>query len=127
MAPYQIDNIPNTEVRESTIHGRGLFATDRFASGAVLAALDGQFVPWDEYRASSSMEDEWNAVDGGVLLRTFRTKYFFINHSTRPNLKIESNPLRVVAREDIGGDTELTLDYREEPLPQEYLDGQTYL
>lgn len=129
MIPYKIDNIPDTEVKPSSIHGRGLYATKDFSEGKVLGYLDGQYVPWDVYNGRGQLEDEWNAVAGGVMLRTFRTKYYFINHSRTPNLQVLRDPLRIVTRQAITAGQELSLDYREEPLPDDYLEGHgaTYL
>lgn len=129
MNPYKIDNIPDTEVKPSSIHGLGLYATRDFSQGEVLTYLDGQYVPWDVYNGYAQLEDEWNAVPGGVMLRTFRTKYYFINHSRTPNLQVQRDPLRIVTRQPIGAGQELSLDYREEPLSDEYLQGHgaTYL
>lgn len=73
---------------------------------------------------------EWNALNKHTLLvRPLRTKYSYINHSRTPNTEILYNPIRVVATKDINPQDELTLDYRKEALPKEYLDGhgKTYL
>ncbi|MBT1074264.1 SET domain-containing protein-lysine N-methyltransferase [Geobacter grbiciae] len=94
--------------------------------GTTLTVLDGQHISVAEFRRFNldyaAAHCEWNAVGCGVLLvRPFRTKYGFINHSRRPNLRLERDPLRIVAATEIGKGAELTLDYRNEPLPEEYL------
>ena len=121
-----IDNIPNTKIAESAIHGKGLFSNVAIPTGAILAVLDGQLIPIVRQHIVSadicSSHCEWNAVSKDMLLvRAFRTKYSFINHSLNPNLRLEYNPLRIVVSSDLSRDDELTLDYNKEPLPEQYL------
>lgn len=129
-----IDNIPNTRISVSAIHGKGLFSTVAIPIGAILAVLDGQLIPLaKQYIVSTDIcasHCEWNAVSKDMLLvRSFRTKYSFINHSLHPNLKLEYNPLRIVVSNNLNRGDELTLDYNQEPLPDQYLKphGQHFL
>jgi hypothetical protein len=132
-----IDNICCSEIRPSSIHGLGLFATTSIPAGTILGVLDGQVMSWDDYdrivdsHAADVPEDarsyffmEWNALSEDTLLvRPFRTKYSYINHSRTPNLRLARHPLRVVTLRDVNEGEELLLDYRDEPLRKEYLDG----
>ena len=71
---------------------------------------------------------EWNALDTETLLiRPFRTKYSYINHSRSPNTMLARFPLRLTAIFDIDPGDELTIDYRREPLSDDYLRSATYL
>ena len=122
-----IDNIPNTRISESAIHGKGLFSMASIPVGAILAVLDGQLVPFSRQHVVSAdicaAHCEWNAVSKDMLLvRAFRTKYSFVNHSQCPNLRLEYNPLRIVVSRDLNSGDELTLDYNKEPLPEQYLE-----
>lgn len=124
-----IDNILNTKISKSTIHGFGLFATETIKEGAVLCVLDGQKIPFKIYEQNELIL-EWNAMPNDILLvRPYRTKYSFINHSRKPNAKLENNPLRVVTLTQIVIGEEITLDYRQEPLPKKYITshGKSYL
>ncbi len=140
-ASLVIDNITVGRIGPSAVHGRGLFATDDLVEGQILGVLDGQVMDWDFYDelvAARNLDRvlteaffmEWNALSPTTLLvRPFRTKYSFINHSRTPNLTLVPHPLRVVAKRAIKAGEELLLDYREEPLRKEYLEGHgsTYL
>jgi hypothetical protein len=116
-----VDNLLFSEIRPSTIHGDGLFATNNIIANSILGVLDGQLVPWDEQFSTAF---EWNAIsESQLLIRPLRTKYSYINHSRSPNLQLEYHPLRVTALKGIKADEELTLDYRKEPLPKTYQQG----
>ncbi len=125
-----IDNIAVGEISSSKIHGNGLFAIKDIHVGFKLAVLDGQEVPWDIYKLTPKENDdafnEWNAITPSLLLvRTFRTKYSYINHCRSPNCKVNAydGNVIVMAISNIPAGEELTLDYRMEPLPHEYLMG----
>ena len=138
-----IDNIPKGYIAPSKIHGYGLFAKIDIQKGDILCILDGQILSWDFYQKlvknlkNKVLEPyaqyffmEWNALDENTLLvRTLRTKYSYINHDRCPNTKLKKYPLQIVATRDIKKDTEITLDYRCEPLNVDYLEthGATYL
>ncbi len=137
-----VDNILFSDIKPSLIHGFGLFATEPIKKDSIVGILDGQIMPWKHYEhiENKIKNDiglygnyifmEWNAIDEDTLLvRPFRTKYSYINHSYKPNLQIKYNPIRIVAIEEIKENDELTLDYSKEPLRKEYKEGHgsTYL
>lgn len=140
---YVLDNVSFSYIKPSEIHGRGLFASQDLPEGMILGMLDGQVIPWDRYdelRAYVKEHEpdpviqflffEWNCLSETTLLvRPFRTKYSFINHSRTPNLTLVREPLRIVTLRPVKKDEEFLLDYREEPLRREYLEGHgsTYL
>lgn len=138
---HVIDNIPSGGIAPSMVHGSGLFALRPVSKGEILGVLDGQVMGWDAYdQLVTHLNDtgvrfselflEWNCLTPDTLLvRPFRTKYSFINHSRIPNLALAPFPLRVVALRDIEEGEEFFLDYRKEPLRSEYLEGhgKTYL
>ena len=126
-----VDNIKNTYIDISSIHGFGLFAKKPIQAGAILCELDGQKMDWDHYeklRKTINLGEyqdyifmEWNALDTKTLLvRAFRTKYSYINHSKAPNVEVKYNPTRIEAVKDIGEHDELVIDYSKEPLSEEY-------
>lgn len=126
-----VDNIKNTYIDISSIHGFGLFAKKPIQAGAILCELDGQKMDWSHYeklRRTINLGEyqdyifmEWNALSPKTLLvRAFRTKYSYINHSKTPNVEIKYNPIRIEAVKDISEYDELTIDYSREPLNEEY-------
>jgi len=124
-----VDNIKNTYISKSGVHGRGLFTESVIEKNTVLCNLEGQVIPYDVYEKYGFIM-EWNAItEDSLLIRTLRTKYSYINHSREPNLMIKYNPIRIVAMTDIDIGTELFLDYRKEPLNKKYIDkkGKNYL
>lgn len=138
VAKFIIDNIDDTEIKKSDIHGLGLFATKDIASGEILCILDGQLVSWESYDYMSEKHPfgkynnylfmEWNAINEHTLMiRPFRTKYSFINHSKNPNLTMRRYPITLMAMKNIKSGEELTLDYRKEPLSEKYLNNAKYL
>lgn len=138
---HVIDNIRSGRIAPSPTHGNGLFAVRPISAGEILGVLDGQVMNWDAYdqlvahlndtmTRSPELFLEWNCLSPDTLLvRPFRTKYSFINHSRTPNVALAPFPLRVVALRDIAAGEEYLLDYRQEPLRPEYLEGhgKTYL
>ncbi len=137
-----IDNIKQGQIAPSKIHGYGLFAKVDIDAMDILCVLDGQVIGWDHYikikenisNLAGSLEEyffmEWNALDEETLLvRPLRTKYSYINHSRTPNVTIQRHPLRIIAMKNISIGTEITIDYRNEPLNDEYINnhGSTYL
>lgn len=136
-----IDNIPFGYIDKSSVHGYGLFAKADLPEGMLLGVLDGQVMPWNDYdqtlvrikqhgKLAPELFFEWNALSPDTLLvRPLRTKYSFINHSRNPNLVLRGYPLHVETLRSIAKGEELFLDYRKEPLSEEYLNGHgsTYL
>lgn len=119
-----IDNLKYTYISKSNIHGRGLFANINIPKNEILGHLDGQHITWDLHK-EYNLSMEWNAIKKDLLLvRPYRTKYSFINHSRTPNLIVKYNPIRIESLKEILENEELTLDYRKEPLPDEYIENK---
>lgn len=123
-----INNIPFGVIEKSPIHSYGLFARQDIAVESAQVSLDGQIVPRRVYKSNRDMAkdpiNEWNALTTDMLLvRPRRTQYSFINHSRKPNCTTVNlgNRLHVRAITDNQRREELTLDYRLEALPPEYI------
>lgn len=127
-----IDNMKFSYIDKSEIHGFGLFANQDIDVGTVLGMLDGQEMTWDKYdELESSIKlgkyqnyifMEWNALSATTLLvRAFRTKYSYINHSKNPNVQVMHKPLRIEVIKKIKIGEEILIDYTKEPLRDSYL------
>lgn len=95
------------EARESSIHGRGCFATRPIAAAAFIGeytgrptAADGTYVLWVE-----GDDGEFHGIDGDGVLR-------WLNHSTDPNVEFDGPQLFALRDIDVG--EELTFHYGEE-------------
>ncbi|GIU17877.1 SET domain-containing protein-lysine N-methyltransferase [Shewanella sp. MBTL60-007] len=130
-----LDNIENTDIRHSELHGFGLFChAHNIECGSLLCVLDGQILTVDKYNELESklapkipnyknyffMECNYLGKNE-LLVRPLRTKYSYINHSRTPNIALHYDPLRLIALRDIRVDDELTIDYRKESLPESYV------
>ena len=106
-----IDNIKNTEIRQSKIHGKGLFATADISKNTLLCVLEGQIISVSDYNEilSSKIYSDYSFVEkykiddeyfGAMALRT---KYSFINHSDVSNVYsvVKKKKLYVFAKEKI--------------------------
>ena len=129
-----LNNIPQTEIAQSKLHGFGLFATEKINNDQVLCMLDGQVVSKEAYENIEKTIDvtslgyenyfymECNYIDGNnILARLMRTKYSYINHGREANVEVQYEPMRIVCIKDILPGDELVIDYRKEPLGEAYL------
>lgn len=114
---------PDAIPKVSLLNSIGLFACrDIPPNSTIIENLDGEIIDADQLSQRELIEAEWNAMPGGSLLwRKGRTSYGFINHSLQPNARIAWGS--VVARKFIKEGEEITLDYRDEYLPEKYLAG----
>jgi hypothetical protein len=131
--PFYVDNLRDTYVKRSAVHGFGLYADRALTAGERLGSLDGQFVDRSSFDRMVSREpfpgfggylfEEWNAISADrLLVRPFRSKYGFINHAREPNLVIarEGGSLYIDVLADVRAGAELFLDYRAESLGDAY-------
>jgi len=110
-------------VRNSAIHGRGVFATQTIKKGEVIIEYRGQRASWEvvSQRPDSDPDNpqhtfifelsDGQVIDGGRRGNAAR----WINHSCSPNCKsFEDDDCRVFieARRTIHAGDELTYDYR---------------
>ncbi len=113
----------NLYVNISNINGFGLFTRTTIRKGTKLFTLTGDIVN-KQFLKNKNFHGEWNALGSDrFLIRHERTSYGFINHSRHPNCKINTDTMTVVAIKDIFANEEILLDYREEPLPEDYING----
>ena len=105
---YSTDELtPGVECRESSIHGKGAFATRAFSVGDHVGTYvgeptddDGIHVLWIE-----TDDGEWQGIDGTGVLR-------WLNHSKNPNVEFTGPNLLAIATINQGD--ELAFHYGEE-------------
>ncbi|WP_455206693.1 SET domain-containing protein [Kaarinaea lacus] len=95
---------PLVYVKESVIHGKGLFARKTIRAGAIIGEIagepasdDGPYVLW--------LDDEKHAIE-------VQNVFKYINHNVKPNACYYDD-LTVVALRDIKKDEEITHHYGE--------------
>ncbi len=107
---------PKTEVRESAIQGKGLFATSRISKHEIVAVKGGYILTGSEWK---SLEKELGPAEIQIAEDLFiaPTKQaerdgamLYTNHSCDPNIAIQGQ-ITVVAMRDIDAGEELTHDW----------------
>lgn len=110
-------------VRNSAIHGRGVFAADKIRKGTVIIEYKGQRADWDDAmeRPDSDPDDPSHTFlfeldDGRVIdARVRGNAARWINHSCDPNcttFEDDDGRVFIEARRKIAQGEELTYDYR---------------
>jgi SET domain-containing protein len=110
-------------VRNSTIHGRGVFAAEKIKRGTVIVEYKGKRSTWDEAmeRPDSDPDDPAHTflfeIDDGRVIdaRVRGNAARWINHSCDPNCETredEKGRVFIEARRKIQPGAELTYDYR---------------
>src|SRR5215831_739650 len=108
---------PKTEVRESAIHGRGLFATADIAKNEIVAVKGGHIV--DRKTLREKITPVLGPVEiqigddlfiAPVTVQERELSMLYSNHSCDPNLGIIGE-ITFVAIRDIRADEELTHDW----------------
>jgi SET domain-containing protein len=108
--------MPRVVVKESKIHGRGLFAKEDIRAGEGILDWSGCSEALTPEGASSLPEDErkyLSFIDGQYVL--FKPPARFVNHSCDPNARATKG--RDVASRDIEEGEEITVDYVVERVP----------
>lgn len=95
-------------VKESTVHGLGLFARIDISIGTVLGELKGEFVDGDHSHVLwvQNERGEWQGFE-------VQCDFKYINHSSHPNVAYYDD-LTVVALTDIKAGDELFHNYGDE-------------
>jgi uncharacterized protein len=108
-------------VRNSPIHGRGVFARRRIPKGTRIIEYKGKLITEKEADRRYSRIHQHSphtmlfSLDGGLVIDATRhgNSARWINHSCAPNCEIEEEGHRIFieARRDIRREEELTYDY----------------
>lgn len=120
--PKFINNIKNTAVIESPVHGYGLFATSNIKKGSLLCELSGQIITKKQFEKIMSSNlypielfiEKHQISDELMMITPFRTSYSFINHSVEIENLIEVyeyGRVKVYASDDIYNGAEILSKY----------------
>ena len=105
---------PRIEVRDSPLHGRGMFARESFGSGEIALIWGGTVFSEAEVRAGKAQPGTLALVEEGIYLGdpagTPEGADFPLNHACDANLWMR-DALTLVTRDVIEEDEELTVDY----------------
>lgn len=119
-----VDNIVDTKIASSIVHGFGLFALKAFPKDSLLTYLSGQFLPDEFIQSIDTPTQEWNAVSEHIFCyRWVRTKYGYINHSRDLSnclISFDYPVVQLKTSRNIEIGEELFLDYQMEHLPAWY-------
>jgi hypothetical protein len=116
-APTNLSYIsPRASVKESAIHGQGLFAVEQIAKGEIVCVKGGYIF---DRRTLNSMPEWFQAAEiqigpdlfiGPVNEHERRGSMIFSNHSCAPNIGVQGQ-IVFVAMRDIAAGEELTHDW----------------
>jgi SET domain-containing protein len=119
------------EVRQSRVHGRGVFATNRIRKNARIIEYTGKRVPWESVPADSGdahaflfgLDDSVLVIDPSIEGNDAR----WINHSCDPNCEAieEDDRIFIYALRNIETGEELFYDYAlklDEPITKQLKD-----
>ena len=107
---------PSTEVRDSAIHGRGLFARSAIPRGEIVAVKGGHVLTAAQWRAlapeleSAEIQLAEDLFIAPVSREERHGSMLYVNHSCDPNVAIQGQ-IVLVAMRDIRPDEELTIDW----------------
>jgi SET domain-containing protein len=116
MAPLSYRS-PKTEVRESKIHGRGLFATSDIAKDEVVAVKGGHLISREQLREKVTLQlgPVEIQIDDDLFIAPITEEeregsMLYTNHSCDPNLGMRGE-ITFVAMRNIRAGEELTHDW----------------
>src|SRR4029453_957202 len=107
---------PSTEVRDSPIHGRGLFARKAIARGEIIAVKGGHVLTGLQWRAleptlgSAEIQIAEDLFIAPVDRDERHGSMLYINHSCDPSIAIQGQ-IVLVAMRDVRAGEELTIDW----------------
>jgi uncharacterized protein len=109
-------NISNLMVKDSSVHGMGLFSTIEHKEGQLITIISGELINGDE---CVKREDEGNVYifykdEDEYIDASKHSQLRYLNHSCNYNCDIdedENGNLILFAVEDIQSGEELTIDY----------------
>jgi hypothetical protein len=105
-----------TEVRDSSIHGKGLFAREAIARGEIVAVKGGHVLTASAWaRLEPTLGSAEIQIADGLFMAPVNADHrngsmLYTNHSCDPNLALQGQ-IVLVAMRDVAPDEELTIDW----------------
>ncbi len=101
-------------VKESKIHGKGLFAGELIPKGSLIAILSGKIYKSKDISEYEEIKNYLFPISEDLFIGP-QSKYkihsiFYLNHSCEPNSAIDGD-IKIVALKDIFPEEEITIDY----------------
>lgn len=111
------------ELRESAIHGTGVFTKSAISVGEIVIIWGGVIVRLEDFKSGQGVKHTNVGVDDDLYLAAENSEEVsmddYMNHSCEPNLWL-IDEVTVVARRDIQAGEELTIDYATELADETY-------
>lgn len=101
------------KIKESPIHGRGVFATVRIPKGTMVERIEGKPQHYSKIPAVLLLRRGMEVSKDVYVVPPEGSVGWFLNHSDRPNCIYDSSTREIRAMKDIRRDEELTFDYHE--------------
>ncbi len=115
--------LPNLEVKESSIHGKGIFTKIDIPEDEIILVIEGEVIDGNECERREEEEDNvyifWN---GDNYIDTTKNELIrHLNHICDPNCYVDDrdeHTLFLIAAKNIKAGEELTIDYDYEEIYQ---------
>jgi len=101
------------EIKESPIHGRGVFATVRIPRGTVVEEIEGKPKHYSKIPSGLLLRRGMEVSKDVYIVPAEGSVGWFLNHSERPNCAYDVSTREIRATKDILRGEELTIDYHE--------------
>ena len=104
---------PGLEIKESPIHGQGVFATARISKGTVMEKIEGKPRHHSEIPEALLRRRGMEVSKDVYVVPKEGSLGWFLNHSDRPNSTYNISTREIRAIRNIHRGEELTIDYHE--------------
>jgi len=101
------------EIKESPIHGRGVFATVRIPKRTVVEEIKGKPQRYSKIPPALLLRRGMEVSKDVYVVPAEGSVGWFVNHSERPNCTYDISTREIRATKDIIPGEELTIDYHE--------------
>ena len=101
------------EIKESPIHGRGVFATVRIPKGTLVERIEGRPQHYSKIPTALVLRRGMEVSKDVYIVPAEGSVGWFLNHSDRATCTYDISPREIRAMKDIRRGEELTIDYHQ--------------